>query len=143
MNCIFVFGTLKRGFPLHDRALAGADYRGLYRTSERFPMFVAGQWFAPMVLDEPGIGHHVLGELYEVEDWRLKLIDEMESVGIPGNFRASISVVRLCDGVACLASVYMKSRELAVPVHTRYLNEYQDRRFIPPELRPKPREGMQ
>lgn len=143
MNWIFVFGTLKRGFPLHDRALAGTACLGSYRTSERFPMFVAGQWFAPMMLDEPGTGHHVLGELYEVEDWRLKLIDEMESVGIPGNFRTSASVVRLCDGVAGFASVYMKSRELAVPVHTPYLNEYQDRRSIPPELRPKQREGMQ
>jgi gamma-glutamylaminecyclotransferase len=94
------------------------------------------------MLDEPGIGHHVLGELYEVEDWRLNLIDEMESVGRPGNFRTSISVMRLCDGVACRAGVYTKSRELAVPVHTRYLSEYQDRRFIPPELRPKQHGGM-
>jgi gamma-glutamylaminecyclotransferase len=141
MNRIFVFGTLKRGFPLHDRALAGAAYRGLYRTSERFPMFVAGRWFAPMMIEEPGLGHHVLGELYEVEDWRLNLIDEMESVGIPGNFRTSISVERRCDGVACLAGVYTKSRELAVPVHTPYLKEYRDGRFVPPELRPKPREA--
>jgi gamma-glutamylaminecyclotransferase len=100
-------------------------------------MFVAGQWFAPMMMDEPGVGHHVFGELYEVEDWRLKLIDEMESTGVPGNFRSSITVVRICDGAACLAGVYMKSRELAVPVHTGYLSEYQDRGFVPPERRPK------
>jgi gamma-glutamylaminecyclotransferase len=137
MNRIFVFGTLKRGFPLHDRALADAIFLGSYRTSERFPMFVAGQWFAPMMMDEPGVGHHVLGELYEVEDRRLKLIDEMESVGIPGNFRSSISVEPIRDGVACLAAVYMKSRELAAPAHTGYLDEYQDGRFIPPERRPK------
>jgi gamma-glutamylaminecyclotransferase len=130
MNAIFVFGTLKRGFPLHDEALAGAVYRGQYRTLERFPMFVAGNRFAPMMLDEPGVGHHVLGELYEVEDWRLKLIDKIESVGIPGNFRKSISVVRICDGVACSAGVYMKARELAAPAHTPYLHAYHDRRFI-------------
>jgi gamma-glutamylaminecyclotransferase len=137
MHRLFVFGTLKRGFPLHDRALAGSVCRGSYRTSEPFPMLVAGDWFAPMMMNEPGIGRHVLGELYEIADSRLKSIDEMESVGIPGHFRTLISVAPVCGGVACLANVYMKSRDLAVPAHTRYLSEYQDRRFIPPEHRPK------
>src|SRR5215207_8452034 len=117
MKQVFVFGTLKAGFPLHSGALSNAAYRGPYRTAERFPMFVAGEWFAPMMMNEPGSGHHVLGELYDVENWRLTLIDELESIGIPGNSRVSISVESIHEGRACRAIVYMKSRELAVPVH--------------------------
>jgi hypothetical protein len=45
-------------------------------------------------------------------------------VGIPGNFRASVTVEPIGDGVACLAIVYMKSRELAVPIHTPYLDQH-------------------
>jgi gamma-glutamylcyclotransferase (GGCT)/AIG2-like uncharacterized protein YtfP len=28
---LFVYGTLKRGFPLHARGLAGASFIGAYR----------------------------------------------------------------------------------------------------------------
>lgn len=50
MHRLFVFGTLKRGFPLHERALAGATWLGRGITVEAYPMFVAGRWFAPMML---------------------------------------------------------------------------------------------
>jgi gamma-glutamylaminecyclotransferase len=123
MKPVFVCDTLKRGFPLHDRALSDAVCRGFYRTTERFPMFVAGDWFAPMMMNEPGNGHHVLDELYDVEHWRLNLIDEMESIGAPGNLRAIISVEPINGGSGCRAIAYMESRELAVPVHTPYLDE--------------------
>jgi gamma-glutamylaminecyclotransferase len=135
MKRLFVFGTLKAGFPLHSRALSNAAYKGSYKTTERFPMFVAGNWFAPMMMNEPGTGHHVFGELYDVEDWRLNLIDEMESIGRPGNLRVTISVEPISGGISRLAMVYMKSRELAVPVHTQCLKEYCDRRFVPPARR--------
>ncbi len=56
MKQLLLFGTLKQGFPLHSRALSNATYRGPYKTTERFPMFVAGNWFAPMMMNEPGTG---------------------------------------------------------------------------------------
>jgi gamma-glutamylaminecyclotransferase len=75
---IFVFGTLKKGFPLHRDGLEGASYIGAYRTVERFPMLIAGPWFGPM-MNEPGRGPRVRGELYEVDDWRVNRLDELES----------------------------------------------------------------
>src|SRR4051794_9032822 len=131
---VFAFGTLKRGFPLHH-GLAGARFLGEYRTIERFPMLIAGPWYAPMIFNEPGVGHWVCGELYEVDDACLSRLDEMESVGLPGNFRVAIEVVRPHGGAPCTAFVYMKSRALADPIHTDYLASYQDRRFISPEQR--------
>lgn len=128
---VFVFGTLKRGFPLHEQGLSGARLVGLYKTRKRYPMLIAGPWYAPMMFNEPGVGYHVHGELYDVDEGNLKLLDRLESVGKPANFREAIEVESQVDGAACLALAYMKARELADPVHSGYLALYDDRRFIP------------
>lgn len=128
---VFVFGTLKRGFPLHEQGLSGARLVGLCRTRKRYPMLIAGPWYAPMMFNEPGVGCHVHGELYEVDEGNLKLLDRLESVGKSGNFREAIEVESEVDGAACSAFSYMKARELADPVHSAYLALYDDRRFIP------------
>jgi len=135
MHKLFVFGTLKQGFPLHEQGIRGAEYLGAYRTVERYPMLVAGRWFAPMMLNQPGVGLMVKGELYEVDDARLAAIDLLESIGKPGNLRVSVEVKRIGGDEACSAFVYAKSPELATPAHTGYLDDYQDRRFIPPSHR--------
>jgi gamma-glutamylaminecyclotransferase len=129
---LFVFGTLKKGFPFHGACLDGATYLGAYRTVKAYPMFIAGPWFAPMMLDEPGNGFHVRGELYEIDPPRLAAIDAVESVGKPGNFRILIEVESIKGGRDCPAFAYVKSEELARPVHSACLADYQDRRFIPP-----------
>jgi gamma-glutamylaminecyclotransferase len=135
MTPLFVFGTLKRGFPLHDRGLRQAQLLGLYRTVAPYPMLVAGPWFAPMLLNQPGTGRQVKGELYEIETARLALLDALESIGQPGNLRVIVAVEPLAGGAARSAWVYMKISALASPVHTAYLEDYQDRRFIPFEQR--------
>jgi len=63
--------------------LREAKYLGEYLTVERFPMFVAGPWFAPMMLDQPGVGLSVRGELYEVDDAQLAVLDALESIVSP------------------------------------------------------------
>ena len=63
---VFAFGTLKKGFVLHQRGLADAHYCGRAQTKKAYPMVIAGQWFAPMMFDEPGTGSIVSGELYEL-----------------------------------------------------------------------------
>ena len=134
---VFVFGTLKRGFPLHH-GVGAARFLGEYRTVQRFPMFVAGTWFAPMMMNEPGVGHRVIGELYELDEAQLARLDALESIGEPGNFRIPVEVEPIHSGAPCTGFVYMKSRALADPIHTDCLASYQDRRFIPPERRPAP-----
>jgi gamma-glutamylaminecyclotransferase len=130
---LFVFGTLKHGHALHG-ALDGAGYLGGYRTAERFPMLVAGSHFAPMMLDEPGTGFRIKGELYEINDCRLMRIDRLESIGRPGHIRKEIDVESLDNGAQTRAWVYMKDRSLAVPAHSGYLDDYQDNRFIGPVI---------
>jgi gamma-glutamylaminecyclotransferase len=131
MPKLFVFGTLKKGYPLH-RTLEGATYLGPRRTWARYPMFVAGPWFAPMMLDQAGVGLQVSGELYEIDEGRLALLDDVESVGKPGNTRGLIQLEPMNSEFPETVWAYFKSPELAEPRHTDYLDVYRDRRFIPP-----------
>ena len=137
MPLVMAFGTLKRGFPLHDQGLAEAEYLGAYVTAEPYPLVIAGPWFAPMMFDRPGEGERVHGELYRVDETRMVTLDRMESVGLPGNFRKQVHVVPVAGGPAASAWAFMKSPELAAPVHSGFLAKYEDRRFIPPEARPE------
>ncbi|MBZ9894091.1 gamma-glutamylcyclotransferase [Mesorhizobium sp. BR1-1-6] len=129
MRKLFVFGTLKKGFPLHGEGLSEAAFLGAYRTRERFPMLIAGPRFAPMMFNEPGVGFQVGGELYAVDDRALANLDRIESVGTPGNLRVLIEAEPVDGGPPVSAYVYMKSRHLAAPIHSRYLKDYNDRRF--------------
>ncbi|MBB4566836.1 gamma-glutamylcyclotransferase family protein [Rhizobium leucaenae] len=132
---LFAFGTLKRGFSLHERGLARAQYRGFFQTRKPYPMLIAGRWFAPMMFDEPGNGTIVRGELYELDDQALRHLDAMESIGKPGHFRGLIELEPVAGGNSCIAFAYFKSRSLAKPIHSNYLSTYDDRRFVPPEQR--------
>src|SRR4051812_16802080 len=134
---VFAVGTLKRGFPLHH-GLAGAQFCGEYRTADRFPMLIAGPWYAPMILNEPGTGHQLLGELYGVDEACLARLDRMESVGKPGNLRLAVDVEPLNDGAPSAASAYIKPRPSPDPAPPGYPPSYQDRRFTPPEQRGSP-----
>ncbi len=85
-----------------------------------------------MLLDQPGQGRHVVGELYELDEAILAHLDPLESIGQPGNLRITITVAPLSGDAGCEAFAYAKTPELATPVHSGYLAEYLDRRFIPP-----------
>jgi gamma-glutamylaminecyclotransferase len=98
-------------------------------------MLIAGPWFAPMMLTEPGEGRSVCGEVFRIDDARLALIDGLESVGQPGHWRISIRVRIRRDGEVVSAFAYLKDRFLADPVHSGLLDSYDDTRFIPPECR--------
>jgi gamma-glutamylaminecyclotransferase len=131
MARLFAIGTLKRGFAL-GHALDGSQYLGENRSVERFPLLVAGSWYAPMLLNQPGLGRRIADELYELDDTILARIDSLESIGQPGNLRIVLMVEAIPGGETCEAFAYAKAPELASPIHSGYLKDYQDRRFIPP-----------
>jgi gamma-glutamylaminecyclotransferase len=89
-----------------------------------------------MMFNEPGEGHHVLGEIYQVNVAQLARLDQIESVGKPGNYRVTIDLYATSGGERISAFVYMKSRDLAQNIyHSGNLESYQDDRFIPIEAR--------
>lgn len=79
---IFTYGTLKRGFSNHNliqEMMTTNDvvYIGDYQTLDKLPL-VCGPYRVPFLLNIPGTGDRVLGELYSVSDWSLARMDELE-----------------------------------------------------------------
>lgn len=132
MTPVFIYGTLKRSFALHDKGLTGAQFLGNYQTVEPYPLYIAREFFGPMMLDRPGEGLVVQGELYLADDQRLDLIDELEDTSKSGSFRTDLIVEPVGGGVRLKSSGYMKDESWLIPLHSGYLSDYQDRRFIPP-----------
>ena len=71
LNNVFIYGTLKRGYSNHDDKIKPEIYLGEYRTKECYPLVIANEWFAPVLLLEEGVGYQVSGELYCVDDKKL------------------------------------------------------------------------
>ncbi|SFB57292.1 Gamma-glutamyl cyclotransferase, AIG2-like [Rhizobium sp. NFR07] len=129
---VFIYGTLKRGFPLFKKGLVGARYVGDVETIEPYPLYIAGSFYGPMMLDLPGEGVRVRGELFEVEEDRLHVLDELEDVDDKTSFRSSIEVASVGGGISTMAIGFMKTEKWLDPLHSGYLSDYQDRRFVPP-----------
>jgi gamma-glutamylaminecyclotransferase len=56
-----------------------------------------------------------------------------QCVGQPGNMRVPVRIMYLQASEILDADAYVKSREIAAPIHSRYLSEYQfDPRFVVP-----------
>lgn len=97
-----------------------------------YPLYIAGSFYGPMMLDRPGEGLRVRGELFEVSEHRLSVLDDLENVGKEGSFRSTVDVMPVGRGISMTAVGFMKSEAWLNPLHSGYLADYQDRRFVPP-----------
>ncbi len=73
---LFVYGTLKKGLCNHS-FLQNARYLGEAVTKDSYPLIAPKKWY-PYLIDEPGRGKRVKGELYLVDLPTLKRIDRLE-----------------------------------------------------------------
>ncbi|XP_044911460.1 gamma-glutamylaminecyclotransferase isoform X2 [Felis catus] len=82
MARVFIYGTLKRGQPNHKVLLDGANgraaFQGRGRTVEPYPLVIAGEHNIPWLLNLPGQGRCVAGEIYVVDEQMLSFLDEFE-----------------------------------------------------------------
>lgn len=133
---VFVYGTLKRGFPNYDESRLGAAYRGNARSQQAFPLVVANRYYSPVLVDEPGSGYEISGELFLVSQALLAYLDGIESVGRPGGYhRADINIV-LPDNEVISAFAYFKYRSDLEVIHSGPLSEYLlDERYVPASKR--------
>ncbi|XP_057456832.1 putative gamma-glutamylcyclotransferase At3g02910 [Lotus japonicus] len=81
---IFTYGTLKRNFSNHpllqDLMRTGdATFIGPYRTAANYPL-VCGPYKVPFLLNLPGSGQPVHGELYSVSARGLARMDDLEGI---------------------------------------------------------------
>lgn len=140
MHDVFVYGTLKRGFPNFDAGgMPEATYAGLFRTVAPFPLVTGGPWFTPYMIDEPGNGLRVSGELFAVSDALLARLDAFESVHLPdGYHRRAIRVEATADGASRTAWAYLRERSKIDGIHTDPMSEYPlDSAYVLPSDRPQ------
>ncbi|KAJ8774452.1 hypothetical protein K2173_016898 [Erythroxylum novogranatense] len=96
---IFTYGTLKRDFPnynlLHDLISQNrASYLGTYITHHPYPL-VIGPHGIPFLINLPGAGHRVTGELYSVSTCGLGTVDELEGTNCGHYERLPIQVMKV------------------------------------------------
>lgn len=84
MTNIFVYGTLKRGQPNHyhmfDSSNGKAEFLATACTTQEYPLVIATQHNIPFLLNIPGNGHRVQGEIYKIDEQMLKFLDDFEAV---------------------------------------------------------------
>ncbi|MEX1166904.1 MAG: gamma-glutamylcyclotransferase family protein [Hydrogenophaga sp.] len=109
---IFVYGTLKEGFP-NFPFNPGRRVAGNFRTRQRFPFYVvrlSGEDRAPWLMNQPGQGVQVSGQVFEVGAATLQAMDVFEEVGQPSGYvRVEVELEAIDqNGEVLRAHVYMK-----------------------------------
>lgn len=82
METVFVYGTLKQGLRNHGLN-RGLRWPGRFETVERLPLYIVGDRKLPWLLDRPGQGDRVIGELYDCDADAMAALDALEQITEP------------------------------------------------------------
>jgi gamma-glutamylaminecyclotransferase len=74
---VFVYGSLKKGKKLHSY-LKNSKFLGCATTCEKYPMILSKEGWYPYLIEKPGIGYKIKGEVYKITPNTLKLLDKIE-----------------------------------------------------------------
>jgi gamma-glutamylaminecyclotransferase len=127
-HLVFVFGTLKEGFP-NFATNNGARLPGSFLTKQRFPFYLIGERHSPWLIDQPGEGERIVGQVFEVDRGTLDAMDRLERIGEPDGYRRIVVEVEACDVAApeaIAAFAYLKPARQLVAADIRHgpLREY-------------------
>lgn len=111
-SLVFVYGTLKEGFP-NFHLNPGQRMPGTFRTRQPFPFYVVQlplEDRAPWLVNSPGEGMPVEGQVFEVDAATLHAMDAFEEVGLPTGYVRVELELEAVDAVGDLvrAHAYMK-----------------------------------
>ena len=122
---VFVFGTLKEGFP-NFATNKGTRLLGDFVTRERYPLYLVGERHSPWLIDLPGEGEQVVGQVFEVDEDTLRAMDRLERVDEPDGYRRVRIRVRAPAGQDLKVFVYFKQARDFDPADARMgpLGEY-------------------
>ena len=115
MPLLFVYGSLKQGFP-NFHVNKGRRIEGEFMTARPHPFFLVNGRL-PCLLPATGAGLQVVGQVFEVTAAALSAMDELERVGQPGGYsRTEIEVVPRASPAAPAqrAFVYLQDPALLV-----------------------------
>lgn len=74
---LFVYGTLKEGYPLHG-IIGRQEFLGVYKTAPVFKLVTLGPF--PALIPARTNGVEVTGEVYKVDEDTLNYVDVVEGV---------------------------------------------------------------
>lgn len=101
LQCVFVYGTLKRGCANHDW-IAGMPFLGEAETCERYALYMGENPYPFMIENEPC--YPVRGELYAVTQDELLRLDDLEEC--PQRYCRKMIAVRADSGEVSGAWAY-------------------------------------
>ena len=109
-HLVFVFGTLKEGFP-NFATNRGTRVPGVFITKERYPLYLVGERHSPWLIDSPGNGEQISGQVFEVDQATLDAMDKLERISEPDGYRRVVLAVESGDVINSLsldANAYLK-----------------------------------
>ena len=106
-NLLFVYGTLKRGFP-NAMHMCSAQFQASATTVEAFPLVVDPQSAIPYLINKPGAGHRIAGEVFAVDEHDWPRLDYFE--GVPDHYyqRLAVDVVPRDGGAPLTVNAYFR-----------------------------------
>lgn len=105
-HLLFVYGTLKEGFP-NFAVNAGVRVGRNVHTRERLPLYLVGERRVPWLLQQPGVGFQVIGQVFAVDRKALEAMDRLEGTGEANGYRrATIELVGAGADETTAQSVY-------------------------------------
>lgn len=138
MEKVFIYGTLRRGFCNHEYVWGRIGFLGLCSTTKPYPLVIGARWRSPYLLDEPGQGHRVKGDLFEADEEAFEIMDRLESVGKPKGYLRQKIMVTPDSGRDIEAWAYLKRRQDVEGDVSDPVAEYQaDPEYVTPMARKK------
>ena len=125
-HLVFVFGTLKQGFP-NFATNRGVRVAGSFRTRAAYPLYLVGERHVPWLVNRPGTGLRVSGEVFRADDTALAAMDRLEGVSRPDGYQREVLEVEGGDSPRLmLAYAYFKrpSQLVMSEVRAGPLEEY-------------------
>ena len=86
MHSVFVFGTLKQGFP-NSSTNKGSRVAGGFITVNRYPLYLVGERCSPWLVLSEGEGLQVRGQVFTVDEATLGEMDRLERVHKTDGYR--------------------------------------------------------
>ena len=118
---VFVFGTLKQGFP-NFAVNRGIRVPGEFVTVQCLPLYLVGERHSPWLVNAPAQGHRVAGQVFDVDAATLDDMDRLERVHEPDGYRR-LPLEVVARGAAAddrrTVFAYLKQPEHFDPAHVR------------------------
>ena len=96
MNKVFVYGTLKEGFPNYH-INKGARLSGTFVTQSCQSLYLVSERHSPWLVADESNGFNVKGQIFSVDSATLEEMDKLERISEPDGYqRVEIAVASLC-----------------------------------------------